>query len=201
MVSTLTTDDVPAVVAVLSEAFHEYPVMRFVLRDGREYDEHLRTLITFFVMARMLREEPILGVSEGDDLAAAALVSRPGSGPSPPRLVELRERTWAALGAEARGRYEAFGEVAGRFTIDSDHLHLNMIGVRRARQGLGLGAQLLGHLHGVSATDPTSTGVSLSTEVESNVPLYRRFGYRVLGSAPVASAFTTWAMFREADPT
>lgn len=150
-------------------------------------------------MARVLRGELVLGVAEGGDLAAAALVSRPGSGSTPRRLAELREETWAALGAEARGRYEAFGEVAGRFSIGLGHLHLNMIGVRRHQQGRGLGAQLLNDLHARSAADPGSAGVSLSTEVESNVPLYRRFGYRLLGSAPVDSAFTTWGMFRPDD--
>lgn len=199
--SILVAEDVPDVVSVLSEAFHDYPVMRFVLGDEPEYDDRLRTLVTFFVMARVLRGELILGVAEGGSLAAAALASRPGSRPTPRRLAELREETWGALGAEARGRYEVFGEVAGRFSVGVDHLHLNMIGVRRHQQGLGLGAQLLDHLHARSAADPTSAGVSLSTEVESNVSLYRRFGYRILGSAPVAAAFMTWGMFRPDDPT
>lgn len=199
-VSILSADDVPGVVSVLSESFHDYPVMRFVLGDDPEYEDRLLTLVTFFVMARVLREEVIMGIVEGGSLAAAALVSRPGSGPTPPRLAELREETWAALGAEARGRYEAFGEVAGRISVDVDHLHLNMIGVTRRRQGRGLGARLLDRLHARSASDPTSAGVSLSTEVESNVSLYRRFGYRVLGSAPVDAAFTTWGMFRPDDP-
>ena len=200
-VSILAAEDVPAVVAVLSESFHDYPVMRFVLGTEPEYDGRLRTLVTFFVMARALREELVLGVAEGRDLVAAALVSRPGPRPAPARLDELREGTWAALGAEARSRYEAFGEAAGRFSVGVDHLHLNMIGVTRHRQGRGLGARLLECLHARSAADPTSAGVSLSTEVESNVSLYGRFGYRVTGSAPVVGALTTWGMFRPDDPT
>lgn len=199
--SILAADDVPAVVSVLSEAFHDYPVMRFVLGNEPEYEARLRTLVTFFVMARLLRGELILGIAEQGGLAAAALASRPGSLPTPRRLAKLREETWADLGAEAQGRYEAFGEVAGRFSVSVDRLHLNMIGVRRHHQGRGLGVRLLDHLHAWSAADPTSAGVSLTTEVESNVSLYQGFGYRVLGSAPVASAFTTWAMFRPDLPT
>lgn len=174
--------------------------MRFVLGDEPEFDNRLRTLITFFVMARVLRGELILGIAEGGDLAAAALASRPGSGATAPRLGELREETWAALGEGARGRYEAYGDVAGRFSVGVDHLHLNMIGVTGQRQGRGLGARLLDDLHARSAADPSSAGVSLSTELESNVSLYRRFGYRVIGGAPVASTFTTWGMFRPDDP-
>lgn len=197
-VAVLTPDHAPAVVAVLAESFHDYPVMRFVLgesTDEGDYATRLETLITFFVMARVLRGETLLGVREGDGLVAAALVSRPG-GPSPPRLAQLREETWADLGAGERERYERFGEATNPFAVADDHLHLNMIGVRPAAQGRGLGRRLLEAVHARSAADPASTGVSLSTEVESNVPLYRRFGYRVLGSADVDSAFTTWVMFR-----
>ncbi len=40
-------------VAVLCDAFHEYPVMRFVLGDSSQnYDRRLATLIGLFVAAR-----------------------------------------------------------------------------------------------------------------------------------------------------
>jgi ribosomal protein S18 acetylase RimI-like enzyme len=194
-VSILGPDDVPGIVSVLAESFHDYPVMRFVLGDDEEYDTRLETLVTFFVMARVLRDEALLGVRGADGLAAAALVSRP-SAPSPDRLVDLREETWAVLGAEERSRYEAFGEATMPFTPPVDHLHLNMIGVRRAAQGQGLGGRLLEAVHTRSAGDAGSAGVSLTTEVESNVALYQRFGYEVLGGAEVGSAFTTWGMYR-----
>jgi hypothetical protein len=38
--------------------------------------------------------------------------------------------------------------------------------------------------------------VSLTTEVEANVPFYLHFGYRLLGQAEVAPDFATWAFFR-----
>ncbi|NIP78511.1 MAG: GNAT family N-acetyltransferase, partial [Gemmatimonadetes bacterium] len=190
-VSVLAPDDVPAVVSVLAESFHDYPVMRFVLGETGDYDARLETLITFFVMARALRDETLLGVRGEDGLVATALVSRPGAGPSPASLLELREETWATLGAAERSRYEAFGAATEPFAVAADHLHLNMIGVRPAAQGRGLGRRLLEAVHARSAADAASAGVSLSTELETNVPLYRHFGYEVLGSADVGSAFTT----------
>lgn len=199
-VSVLGPSDVPEVVSVLGEAFHDYPVMRYVLGEEPEYENRLGALVRFFVMARVLREEIMLGISGGRELVAAALVSRPDGRPTPRQLADLREETWTILGSEARARYETFGEAAGRFTVESDHLHLNMIGVRGSRQGLGLGRRLLEHLHARSTADATSTGVSLTTEVETNVSLYRHFGYRPLGSARVGTAFTTWAMFRPDEP-
>jgi len=51
----------------------------------------------------------------------------------------------------------------------------------------------------MSAAHPQSPGVSLSTEVPGNVPMYEHFGYRVVGSARVAPELTTWVLFRR-DP-
>ena len=71
-----------------------------------------------------------------------------------------------------------------------------MIGVRDGARGRGVGRQLLEAVHRLSAEDPESEGVSLSTEVAENVDLYRRFGYRVIGEARVDGAFTSWGMLR-----
>ena len=116
--------------------------------------------------------------------------------PWAPELDELREETRGQLGAAARQRYESYGTATDGLNVDVAHIHLNMIGVRDAAQGQGFGRALLEAGHAFSASTPSSTGVTLSTELESNVRLYERFGYRVIGSASVESAFTTRAMFR-----
>jgi GNAT superfamily N-acetyltransferase len=198
-VARLGPDDVNETVSVLSESFFDYPVMRFVLGPEGDYDERLETLVTFFVMARVLRNEVLLGVRTADGLNAAALVSDRGGEESPPELGEVREETWAHLGADARLRYETFGMVTAGFEIEAPHIHLGMIGVRRAARGEGLGRVVLEAVHDLSASRTFSAGVSLTTEVESNVSLYEHFGYETVGSEPVESAFRTWGMFRR-DP-
>lgn len=194
-VMTLEREHVADVVAVLAEAFHDYPVMRYVLGASDDYDERLDRLITFFVMARVLRGETLLGTTGGDGLEAAALVSRPEEA-SPPELDALREQTWAELGDDARDRYENFGRATARTVVTEPHLHLNMIGTRRAARGLGLGRLLLDRVHGMSERDETSMGVSLTTEVAPNLGLYEHFDYEIVGSSEVGSAFTAWTMYR-----
>ena len=76
------------------------------------------------------------------------------------------------------------------------HHHLNMIGVRRSHQGLGLSRQLLVAVHELGQANPASPGTSLTTERPVNVPLYEHFGYRVQGHTRVTSALETWGMFR-----
>ncbi len=195
-VETLGADDVSAIVSVLSEAFSDYPVMTYILGDEGDYAGRLEKLVTFFMMSRVLRGEVMLGVRSPDGLAAVGLVSYPGSGDEPAALGALRELTWATIGADARARYETFVEATAPLGITAPHIHLNMIGVRRAARGQGLGRAVLEAVHALSVANESSTGVSLSTEVETNVALYKSFGYEVVGSAEVGSAFTTRAMFR-----
>jgi len=195
-VEVLGATDVADVVSVLVESFADYPVMRFVVGDAPGYMARLETLLTYFVTARVLRDEALLGVRGDGGLQAAAMVSWPGARTSPPELDAMRDAMWDRLGADTLARYQAFGAATAPFAIEAPQLHLNMIGVRRAAQGLGLGRMVLDAVHALSESDAASTGVSLSTEVERNVPLYEHFGYEVTGSAIVASTFTTWVMFR-----
>ena len=189
--------DIAEVVDVLCEAFSDYPVMEFVLgpRRGR-YSEHLQLLIRFFVTARVYRREFILGVADRGRLQGAALVSLPSGSGGPPELNALREDLWSELGSSARARYEAFGAALTGVSVPAPHIHLNMIGVRRAAHGKGRGRKLLEHVHALSCEDPVSSVVTLNTEDEANVPLYKRFGYRLVGQVEVAPGLSSWGFFR-----
>ena len=152
-------------VNVLCESFFDYPVMRFVLGDSSgDYEKRLGTLIHFFVMARALRREFLIGVGDRANLDGAAIVSCPAGPGSPPQLAKLREQVWAELGPSARARYEAFGDACAPFQVETPHLHLNMIGLRRRVRGKGLGGSLLEYVHRLPREDPESEGVTLSTE-------------------------------------
>lgn len=198
-VQILPSDRTDEAVAVLAEAFFDYPVMRFVLGQDGDYLRRLHTLIGFFVAARVLREELVLAVTEKEHrLAAVALVSLPGPRPAPDELLRRREEVWRELGSAERARYEAFGQAGHRFDLEPPHHHLNMIGVRPARAGTGLARALLDHVHALADQDAGSCGVTLSTEAPHNVPLYQRFGYQRRGHARIAPELETWSFFRPA---
>ena len=197
-VTVLDDSAADEIVDVLCESFHAYPVMRFVLgEDNADYDAQLRTLISFFVTARSLRGEPLVGVRNGSALVATTIMSWPGVGESPPALAAIREATWSKLGDEARLRYEAFGEACAPFVPPELHLHVNMIGVRNAARGSGLGRLMLDYAHEMSRLESGSSGVSLTTEVESNISFYQHFGYEIVGHAVVAPGLQSWSFFRQ----
>jgi GNAT superfamily N-acetyltransferase len=198
-ITELSPDQTEDAVTLLCDAFYDYPVMRYVLGPSGEYDRRLQILIGFFVAARVLREELVLGIyDQAGILAAAALVTLPGERDAPEALLRRREAVWRELGTAERKRYDAFGDAAGRFGVEALHHHLNMIGVRRSHTRRGFAGQLLHAVHDLSQADPDSCGVTLSTEDPRNLPLYQKFGYRLLGHARVADELDTWAFFRPA---
>jgi ribosomal protein S18 acetylase RimI-like enzyme len=195
-VTALLPAQAPLATAVLCEAFLDYPVMRFVLGSPHDYAERLHTLIGFFVAARILRQDLVLGAFDlSSDLAAVALVTLPGDRPPPEELSVRREAVWGILGAEARARYDAFGKATARFDVPAPHHHLNMIGVGRHHRGQGFARPLLSHVQRLAEADPDSAGVTLSTEMRANVTLYEHFGYRQLGYARVAAGLETWVLY------
>ena len=187
----------PQAIAVLSGAFADYPALRYVIGPvGDAFQERLAALLGFFVAARRARGEPVLGVRTGEDWAAVALATLPDAVAPPGALDAARERTWGLLGRDARARYEELGERWGSLSVAEPHVHLNLVGVRAAERGRGLGVALVRAVVERSRAHPTSRGVSLSTETESNVGFYRALGFEVRGAIEVGPGVRTWVMYR-----
>jgi GNAT superfamily N-acetyltransferase len=188
------------VVETLCEAFHEYPVMRYVLQDaGDEYDARLSRLIGYFTECRFTRNWPVLGVIDRGQLLAAANINPPQPAPPSPSLEQRYRQLRQQLGQPAIDRFDAFADAADPLKPDAPHYYLGMIGVRQRAQGRGYARLVLDQLHEMSTRDPGSSGVVLTTETPENLPLYEHFGYRVLGHARVG-ALQTWTLFRPNDP-
>lgn len=195
--AAIPVDRSDAVVTVLCDAFHDYPVMRYVLGDSPDYATRLTTLVGLFTAARANPDSLMLGLEDRDgSLAGAALVDLSSKGPPTPEFEARRESAWAELGQDARARYEAYGRATREHNPPRPHHHLGMIGVRHSHHGTGLGRVLLEHVHALAEADGQSAGVSLTTEVARNVTLYEHFGYGVTAHVRVAPELETWVMFR-----
>lgn len=196
-IADVPTADDPAVVAALADAFGDYPTLRYLIGPAEaSYRARLEALLAFFVAARRARGEPVLGVRAAGAWAAVALASLPDAAAPPGALDAVRERTWALLGADARARYEDLGARWRALAAAAPHVHLNLVGVRAAHRGQGLGAALVRAVVARAAAHPTARGVSLTTETEANVGFYRALGFDELGSVDVAPGLRSWVLYR-----
>jgi GNAT superfamily N-acetyltransferase len=191
----LTADHAADIVSVFCDAFRDYPVMRYVVGPHGDYDARLRHLISFFVGRRVQQGGPLFGVLENGRLLAAATTTLPEEPLMPPGAASLRDETWRQLGEDARGRYETYAAATKVLAIAPPHHHLNMIGVRATHQGQKLARPLLEAVRTLAVADPNSSGVSLTTETPSNLPLYQHFGYEVHGHVRVAPELESWGLF------
>ncbi len=193
----LYEENIGEVADVLCEAFYNYLVMKYVLGDKDNYDNRLHKLVTFFVSARALRNEPMCGIYNSENkLVAAAVVTLPGDIPHPDELKRRRENLWKELGSGEQARYENYGNAAFSLLPKESHHHLNMIGVRDAYKGKGLARQLINAVEELVSLDPTSSGLSLNTEVETNINFYLHLGYELIGQTNVDKNIVTWGFFK-----
>ena len=100
------------------------------------------------------------------------------------------------IGSDERKRYEAYGKAASVFRPKELQHHLNMIGVRPNYQGKSLARKLINKVERLVVEHSSSTGVSLDTEVDSNVQFYLHLGYKLLGQTNVDKNVETWGFFK-----
>lgn len=193
----LNKEHITEVADEFSDAFYNYPVMKYVLGENDDYDNRLHKLVTFFVSARALRNEPMLGIYNSENkLVAAATVTLPGEISSPPELLKFRDQLWAELGEDEKSRYENYGKAASGLLTKEPHHHLNMIGVSPSYKGRGLARQLITSVEELMSSHPSSTGVSLNTELESNINFYLHLGYKMIGHDIVDKNIATWGFIK-----
>jgi ribosomal protein S18 acetylase RimI-like enzyme len=188
-----------AALNVLCAAFHDYPVMRYVIGEADpEYDEKLRELIGFFVEARLTRNIPLIGLHDANDLLGVAVVSPPKEIPIPRELANCHAQVQRRLGREAMAQFDRYNEACE--ATDPGHVahYLGMIGIHPEAQGQGMGRQLIDAVKDRARFHPESTGITLNTECESNLPFYEKVGF-LKGSEADVGPLHTWSFYWPCD--
>ena len=198
-IERITRKEKSEAVEVLRSAFHDYPVMRFVLRTkGEEYATQLKTLMEFYCEARLAKDRPVLGIRNGDSLVAVALIDETSLKPwaeMQTELIRLKE----IIGKEAYLRLELYEKLSSRGEPSTPHHFLGMIAVRPEYQGKGYARVLMDAVKQISFADAHSSGVCLSTEDPENVRIYEHFGYRIIAEIDIEELHS-WCMFLSTEP-
>jgi ribosomal protein S18 acetylase RimI-like enzyme len=81
------------------------------------------------------------------------------------------------------------------------HWHIGPVGVRPAHQGRGVGTALLGSF--LDIADEQGASAFLETDVDRNVVLYQRFGFKVIARQEIVGIDTRfmWRQARAAAPS
>lgn len=125
-----------------------------------------------------------------EDGAGAALWLRPGTGPDMAALGAVMAELDLPADAPA-----VFGQMGDRHP-EEPHWYLPFIGVDPGAQGRGVGSALLAA--SLALVDADRLPAYLESTNPRNVPLYERFGFRVLGEIQVGSSPMMHPMWREA---
>jgi GNAT superfamily N-acetyltransferase len=191
-VRPLTAADDVAVAAVLARAFHDDPVMAFILRDP---SSRLRRLASMFrVMMGSYRRHggDLLATT---DLAAVSLWHPPDRWRTPPaELVRTGPAMLRAMGTSALRGVRVLDFIERHHPAEP-HWHLGVLGTDPPAQGRGHGGRVLQPV--LDRCDAEGLPAYLESSKDRNVPYYRRFGFEVTEELTVPGGPTVWAMWRE----
>lgn len=193
---SLTEEWVDEAGEVLADAFHDYPLTRYLFEgSGARYHVELRSSFRLDCLYRVELGWPFLGALADGKLVGVALVVGLNRSPEDTALHKMESSLLASFEAQTATRLREYGDMKARHKPRRRHMYLESIGVLAGHRGEGHAGRLLRRVHQISETTPRSAGVGLDTQLPGNLPLYQHFGYEVtdetsMGNVPV------WFMFR-----
>jgi ribosomal protein S18 acetylase RimI-like enzyme len=167
----------PAVLAILRSAFQDDPLYRWLYPDTAVRADRLRPLFELMLDAAFRHD----AVWVLDDLSAAAVhAHHPGEVISTDVVDRYVERLSTTLGpSRTLAVTEAMASCAD-FSPSAPHEVLHSIAVPPHARGRGAGSALLRHL--LDRCDQRASSVYLESSNLRNLSLYRRHGFRPLGT-------------------
>lgn len=187
-------------VETLALAFDDDPMFRFLLPGDEERHTWIRIVMAGMINIGTRKE----GVSTTDGVRGVIGVVAPGRDRMPvfdvlgflfksSRRPKLR---WPS--GHLRRSSLALLSLMGRLHIKEPHYYVQVLGVHPAHQGKGVGRALLEPITRMADRDGVSA--YLETTKESNVGLYRHFGFEVMAEVALATSDgrfpPLWAMRR-----
>ncbi|MDQ1230149.1 GNAT family N-acetyltransferase [Sphingomonas sp. SORGH_AS_0879] len=183
-------DDRAAVAAMLGRAFADDPAMSYIFPDPVERARRLPRLFA------LLFDGDGVGMRLIGGAAEAGTFWRPPGQAEVPMTVMLRQSLpmLAALGMALPRALRLAHAIEAHFPSEP-FWYLHIAGVDPARQGQGLGGASI--RAGLARCDASGFPVYLETATQSNVGLYARLGFELIGGWSVPKGGPRfWSMIR-----
>lgn len=182
--------EVRPLAAMLTRAFEDDPVMRWMFPDA----PRMRGFFASRARSLVKQEE----VWTTDDHAGAALWAEPGRW----RLgaldtIALGARFLFAFGRRLPAVLEGL-ELVERAHPETPHYYLAVLGTEPSRQGEGIGSALIEPV--LRTCDEDEIGAYLESSKERNIDYYARFGFKVIDEVRLPRGPSVWPMWRDPRP-
>ena len=181
-VQRATAADAPRLKEVLAEAFHDDPVLGWLLPDARKRHARLRR---FFALELRHLALPRGDVWTTGDFSGVAMVMPPGAWRVPLRAT-LLEGSAFGLGLVRAARLGATMEWRHARLVRQSHYYFRDIGVLPAMQGKGLGSALMRPT--LERCDRDGLPAYLEASSERSAVLYERLGFKLIHELRVAGS-------------
>jgi uncharacterized protein YhfF/GNAT superfamily N-acetyltransferase len=162
------SSEVPGLAGVLARAFAADPMVRWPMVSDDDLPARIRTM--FEIVDAPYAGEGWIHVA-GDGVGVMSLM--PPASAVAPALAELTP--------DGGERYERFWAWIGSMLPPEPHWLLDQVAVEPAAQGRGIGGAML--RFAIERGERQGLPLCLETGVPGNVPLYERFGFRVMRAA------------------
>ena len=185
-------DDVEPLTATLARAFHDDPVTAWVYaNEGRR--SHWSSRFFRWQLHRLLPQD-VSWTTDGH--AGAALWALPGQWREDTAdTVALFRATLLGVVPRLPRVLRGLSQVEARHPRGR-HLYLAVLGVDPARQGEGVGSELI--RPGLELCDREGLPAYLETGKERNLAFYARHGFRVTGELTLPKGPPVWFLWRPA---
>jgi GNAT superfamily N-acetyltransferase len=194
-VRELRREEVPEAVGVLARGMRDNPLHVAAYGD----DPHRRLRCHARLMGGLFRtftaQEPICASRDGVLVGVTGVAPVGTCQPTAGQRLRLLP-VLLSLGPRTAGRVGKWTSSWAERDPDEPHIHLGPLAVDARLQGKGIGSQIVWeHCRRLDAAGDVSY---LETDKAKNVPFYERFGFQVVGEAPVLGV-TNWFMRRRPD--
>lgn len=192
-----TLGDAAGATAVLAEAFADSPWTRWTV-DPERHTERIRSLQLLVMERAVLTFGELWVATVGAGIVGAAMWMHPDRVPHSAVWSSMGGETAALEGSRHAASVMAEEELAF-LRPTSRHYYLGAVGVDPARQGHGIGTELLNPI--LLRAEEEAVNVYLETSTESNVAFYVGLGFAVTGQHQLPDGGPhVWAMTRRSDP-
>ena len=187
-----TADDIPALSQALADAFHDDPVMCWLVPEGARLQRFFAAELRHVYLPKGL-------TYTSDERAGGALWAPPRRWKSSfGEIVRSAPSLLPVMGRRMVRGLRALGAVE-KVHPEEPHYYLGTLGTATAHQGKGVGAALLAPV--LERCDAEGVPAYLESSKEENIPFYRRYGFEVTGTVDFPGGGPrVWPMWRDPQP-